>query len=164
MRNQPGLGSAGAGRPAVEEQFLESQVQRDMEGGVGWEWLQGFTRSQRFGPVLQVDLEAGTANGLLPARYQTNDVLMAQVTGRRRVLLIGPEHAFEGMYPFPLHHTYDRYSMVDLESPDLGLWPKSSGVRGVSCILQPGDVLFVPQYWWVASAEAGRSSHSTARR
>lgn len=51
-----------------------------------------------------------------------------------------------------MHHTYDRYSMVDLEAPDLGLWPKAPGLRGLSVILQPGDVLFVPQYWWARPA------------
>jgi 4-hydroxy 2-oxovalerate aldolase len=35
-------------------------------------------------------LEAGTAGGLLPAQYECQDRLLVQVTGRRRVLLLGP--------------------------------------------------------------------------
>ena len=46
-----------------------------------------------------------------------------------------------------VHHPYDRYSMVDLEAPDLGLWPKSTRPSGVVALLQPGDLLFVPAYW-----------------
>ena len=46
-----------------------------------------------------------------------------------------------------MHHPYDRYSMVDLEAPDLGLWPKSTRPRGGVALLQPGDVLHVPAYW-----------------
>lgn len=70
-----------------------------------------------------------------------------QVTGRTRVLLLSPQHAFGGLYPYPVHHCYDGYSMVDLEAADLGMWPKFPCVRGLAVILQPGDVLYVPQYW-----------------
>eukprot|EP00887_Chlorella_sp_A99_P002105 scaffold21.g2105.t1 len=124
------------------------RLQSELQGGVDWAWLEGLQRSQRFGPVLGVELEAGTADGLLPARYQRHDLLLAQVAGRRRVLLFSPDQAFEGLYPYPVHHTYDGYSMVDLEAPDTGLWPKAARLRGRAAILQPGDVLFVPQFWF----------------
>ena len=78
-----------------------------------------------------------------------------QVTGRQRVLLLSPQQAFAGLYPYPVHHTYDTYSMVDLEALDPGLWPKFGQVRGRTAILQPGDVLFVPQYWWVGGWAGG---------
>lgn len=59
--------------------------------------------------------------------------------------------AFRGLYPYPVHHPYDQYSMVDFDRPDTAAWPKFlSGVRGRCCILEPGDLLFVPQYWWAA--------------
>ena len=53
------------------------------------------------------------------------------------------------MYPYPVHHPYDTYSMVDLEKPDLGQWPHNSHVKGLCCILKPGDVLYLPAYWYV---------------
>lgn len=74
---------------------------------------------------------------------------MLQVTGCQRVLLIPPEQAFNGMYPYPVHHPYDTYSMVDLEDPDLGQWPHNANVTGLCCILKPGDVLYLPAYWYV---------------
>lgn len=58
--------------------------------------------------------------------------------------------AFQGMYPYPVQHPYDRYSMVDLERVDAGEWPDFGGVRGSVCILEPGDLLFVPQFWCAA--------------
>ena len=140
---------AGVKRPQADPSTCGTRLTAELEGGIDWAWLDGLQCSQRFGPVLGVELEAGTANSLLPARYQRQDLLLAQVAGRRRVLLLSPGQAFEGLYPYPVHHTYDGYSMVDFEVPDAGLWPKFSGVCGLSAILQPGDVLFVPQYWCV---------------
>ena len=115
---------------------------------IDWLWLNGLCRSQAFGPVLKVDLEAGITDGLQPARYSLQDELMAQVSGRRRVLLIPPSSAFSGMYPFPVAHPYDRYSMVDLESLDPVKWPGCTQVRGIVAVLLPGDVLYIPSYWF----------------
>lgn len=117
---------------------------------IDWEWLEGLQSAQRFGPVLRVELEAGSAGGLLPAAYECADRLVAQVAGRRRVLLLPPGQAFDGLYPYPTHHPYDRYSMVDFEAPDAGLWPEfGGGVRGLAAVLAPGDVLYVPAFWFV---------------
>ena len=144
---QPSSGT-GSSQPQVDGSSACGRgLQQELEDSIDWEWLAGLQRSQRHGPVLRVDLEAGTAGGLLPAQYECQDRLLAQVTGRRRVLLLGPGQAFDGLYPYPSHHTYDRYSMADLEAPDAGLWPKLGGVRGVTAILEPGDLLYVPAYW-----------------
>jgi len=148
---------------------------------INWQWLESLLKSQKHGPITSIDLELGTIDSLLPARYALQDRLMVQVTGRRRILLISPATAFDGMYPYPTHHPYDMYSMVDLEKVDLGMWPKtstigetttatssitnskslpSSTINGgtysssssatiLKCIISPGDVLFIPAYWFV---------------
>jgi len=69
------------------------------------------------------------------------------VTGSQRLLLIPADYAFNGMYPYPVHHPYDGYTMVDLENPDLAQWPKHGNVKGLCCILKPGDVVYLPAYW-----------------
>lgn len=160
MRHQPPKQQ----RPAAEQQPDDGRppldgtspcaaaLAADLQGAIDWGWLGGLRRAQRHGPILRVDLEAGGSGGLLPAQYDTADRLLAQVAGRRRVLLLPPGQAFAGLYPYPTHHTYDRYSMVDLEAPDAGLWPKFSGVQGVVAVLEPGDVLYVPAYWCVCCA------------
>lgn len=70
-----------------------------------------------------------------------------QLVGRRRVLLLDPSQSFQGIYPYPLHHPYDTYAMPDFEAPDTAMWPAFPDVRGTVAILEPGDLLFVPQYW-----------------
>ncbi len=67
-----------------------------------------------------------------------------------KALLLTPQ-AFQGIYTYPVHHPYDRYSMVDLDRVDGDEWPGFAGVRGSTCILQPGDLLFVPQFWCARS-------------
>ena len=59
-------------------------------GWIDWQWLDAIRRAQRLGPLQTVDLEVGCLNGLLPASYECYDRLVAQVWGRRRVLLIDP--------------------------------------------------------------------------
>jgi hypothetical protein len=72
------------------------------------------------------------------------------VRGRSRVLLIPPSASYAGLYPFPVAHPYDGYSMLDdFTSPDLGAWPGFAGVRGEAAILAPGDVLLLPRNWWL---------------
>jgi hypothetical protein len=58
-----------------------------------------------------------------------------------------PAQAFSGLYPYPVHHPYDQYSMVDFEDVDAAQWPLFDRVRGQVAILEPGDVLHVPRYW-----------------
>ena len=60
-------------------------------GCVDWRWLQALQTAQRMGHVRAVKLEVGVANALMPARYERIDRLLAQLWGRRRVLLFGPD-------------------------------------------------------------------------
>lgn len=39
-------------------------------------------------------------------------------------------------------------SPVDIEEPDLTRYPLFSDARRVQCSLRPGDVLFMPAFWW----------------
>lgn len=78
-----------------------------------------------------LQLLAGGADALLPACYETHDRLLCQVSGRQRLLLLPPQCAFKGLYPFPVHHPYDRYSAVDWEDPELEHWPAAQQVRTV---------------------------------
>ncbi len=133
-----------------------------LSDAIDWRWLNGLCCSQAFGPVMRVDLEAGVTDGLQPARYSLQDEILAQVSGRRRVLLIPPSAAFSGMYPFPVAHPYDRYSMVNLEALDPVEWPSCTQVRGIVAVLRPGDVLYVPAYWF-AHAQDLESESATLR-
>ena len=129
-----------------------------LHSAIDWAWFDNLRKSQGFGPVLRVDLEAGTTGGLQPARYSLQDELLAQLQGRRRVLLIPPSAAFEGMFPYPVTHPYDTYSMVNLEVLDAGQWPGCTQVRGLVAVLRPGDVLHVPAFWFAHQQDLEKES------
>lgn len=125
----------------------------DLMTSVRWQWLFSFLGSQNFGSVRDCSLHCGTRNGLHPCKYEESERLVAQITGKTRFLLIPPSLAFTGLYPYPVHHPLDKYSMVDLEAGDeinAKHWPLfKEKVRGKECILHPGDVLYIPQYYFV---------------
>lgn len=135
-------------RPECVGTGASSEGRDDLLRGLDWEWLLPLLEAHRFGPVSEVRLCSGMRDGLLPARHDPWERLLCGVAGRRRVLLVSPEHAFRGLYPYPVHHPYDRYSMVDFDRPDLEKWPAFRDVRGLSCVLRPGDVLYVPRDWF----------------
>lgn len=59
----------------------------------------------------------------------SSKALFPQVRGRTRCLLVSPAHALHGLYPFPVHHAYDTFSMIDTEAIDTTLWPGADKVR-----------------------------------
>ena len=113
-----------------------------------WDWMDGFLKSGGFGSIIGVDMRCSGRNSLQPLHYDTREHIMCQISGRTRLLLIPPEYTFEGLYPYPIHHPYDCYSMVDFDEQDLGKWPKLVRVRGMMCVLEPGDILHIPRCWW----------------
>jgi len=148
------LSKTSSGAAEKERSGKSPCVARDLMNEVDWPWLFSFLRNQDLGSVRDVHLHCGTANSLHPCRYELCDTLITQVRGRTRFLLISPEHAFTGLYPYPVHHPYDRYSMVDFEADEdeiANLWPEfnAENVSGRECILEPGQALFVPEYFFV---------------
>jgi hypothetical protein len=93
-----------------------------------WPLLAALLQSGQWTSAGSLHLLAGGSDALMPARYETQDRLLCQVTGRQRVLLLPPEQAFSGVYPYPVHHPYDRYSAVDWEEPELDHWPAAAQV------------------------------------
>ena len=41
------------------------------------------------------------------------------------------------------------FLQVDFDNPDYEKFPKFRDVKGFEAVLGPGDVLYLPMYWWV---------------
>jgi hypothetical protein len=84
----------------------------------------------------------GPAGTVTPMHHDLMNVCMAQIYGRKRVVLIPSEQT---------HLVYNHlsvYSEVDAEEPDYDRFPRFREVRPLTCVLQPGEVLFLPVGEW----------------
>lgn len=70
------------------------------------------------------------------------DNVNIQVVGRKRWILLPPD-AFRLLYPVG-----GWQSPINPFDPDLEKYPRFAGVSGLSCEQGPGEVVFVPKYWW----------------
>ncbi|XP_056609734.1 lysine-specific demethylase 8 [Triplophysa dalaica] len=96
-----------------------------------------------FGPV-------GTVS---PLHQDPQQNFLAQVVGRKYIRLYSPEET-ENLYPHESHLLHNT-SQVEVENPDLVKFPEFPKASYGECVLQPGDVLFIPvQHWhYVRSLE-----------
>ncbi|KAI7803201.1 lysine-specific demethylase 8 [Triplophysa rosa] len=95
----------------------------------------------------------GPGGTVSPLHQDPQQNFLAQVVGRKYIRLYSPE-VTENLYPHDsqlLHNT----SQVEVENPDLVKFPEFPKASYEECVLQPGDVLFIPvQHWhYVRSLE-----------
>lgn len=79
--------------------------------------------------------------------YDQDHNFFVQVSGTKRFILFPPwEH--DNMYPYPWIHPYGHKSQVHFDRPDIEKFPNYKNAKGRIAELNPGDVLYVPPYWW----------------
>ncbi len=86
----------------------------------------------------------GPAGTFTPLHHDLTNNLLAQIVGRKRVILVPPSEA-------PLLHNYqDVFSAIGnlLDPAMLEAHPDLRQVRLFDVTLQPGDMLFLPIGWW----------------
>ncbi len=83
--------------------------------------------------------------------FDVADNLACVIAGRRRFILFPPEQT-ANLYPGPMDVTPANVpiSMVSLDDPDLGRFPKYRRALDAAIVaeLGPGDVLYIPYMWW----------------
>ena len=91
-----------------------------------------------FSTVLRV-----ASNGVqLWTHYDVMDNLLVQVTGRKRAVLFSPEDL-----PY-LYLEGDKSKVVDIDFPNLEIYPEFSKVTFHEFIMEAGDILFIPALWF----------------
>ncbi|KAM6054838.1 bifunctional peptidase and arginyl-hydroxylase JMJD5 [Chlamydotis macqueenii] len=88
----------------------------------------------------------GPEGTVSPLHQDPQQNFLAQVFGRKYIRLYSPQDS-ENLYPHEsqiLHNT----SQVDVEDPDLVKFPSFGKAAFQSCILMPGEVLFIPVKYW----------------
>lgn len=74
-------------------------------------------------------------------------VLLAQVIGRKRLVLF-PPHQASALYPRRAHNTFYQDCWVNPVKPDLEKFPKFAGAASITVDLEPRDVLYIPIGWF----------------
>ncbi|KAF7691054.1 lysine-specific demethylase 8 [Silurus meridionalis] len=88
----------------------------------------------------------GPGGTVSPLHQDPEQNFLAQVVGRKYIRLYSPEET-EKLYPHEselLHNT----SQVDVENPDVDQFPDFLKATYQECVLEPGDVLFIPKQHW----------------
>ena len=101
-------------------------------------------------------LLCGPPRAITSCHFDEQQNLFAQLSGRKRVRLYSPSD-WPKLYPYPLGHPRDRQSQILLpmdttttntiteQNRSFPLYAQATEYR---VDLNPGDILYVPQYWW----------------
>ena len=74
--------------------------------------------------------------------YDVMDNLLVQIKGRKRAVLYSPEDVTY------LYMDGDKSRVVNIDQPDLTVYPEFSKAIGYESIMEPGDILFIPALWF----------------
>ncbi len=93
------------------------------------------------------NLWIGPGGNVVPLHYDYMNNFLAQVRGRKTILLYAPEDT-KYLYPYPFYHRSFNFSETNIARPDLGRFPAMKKARCHIVHLEPGEMLFIPYYWW----------------
>ncbi|XP_038619073.1 bifunctional peptidase and arginyl-hydroxylase JMJD5 isoform X2 [Tachyglossus aculeatus] len=88
----------------------------------------------------------GPSGTISPLHQDPQQNFLVQVIGRKYIQLYSPQES-ESLYPHETHLLHNT-SQVDVENPDTTQFPKFAEAAFQSCILNPGQVLFIPVKYW----------------
>jgi len=82
-----------------------------------------------------------------PLHMDLPDNLFAQLVGRKEVCLFAPAQEWM-MYRHPPWSRLPQVSRVDAYDPDLVRYPRFAQARPLHCVVEPGELLYIPRFWW----------------
>ncbi|MEW6736320.1 MAG: cupin-like domain-containing protein [Acidobacteriota bacterium] len=97
--------------------------------------------------LLVANLWLGSGGNTSPLHFDCGHNLLAQVAGRKHITLFSPNQ-LEFLYPYSAFSKIPHLSQVNIEQPDLLKHPKFNRAKSISCILAPGEIIFIPSFWW----------------
>eukprot|EP00967_Tisochrysis_lutea_P090929 scaffold130278_cov35-Tisochrysis_lutea.AAC.1 len=82
---------------------------------------------------------SATAGARTRMHFDQYDNFYLQISGTKTFRLFDPTQT-GNLAPYPVHHRMDRSAQA--------LPPRADAARGTQVTLRPGDLLFLPAYWW----------------
>ncbi|MCX4247325.1 cupin-like domain-containing protein [Paraliomyxa miuraensis] len=86
----------------------------------------------------------GSSNTRSGLHFDPSENFLVQVFGKKKAMLVAPDDP-ASLYPM---EPYVSKSKVDPEDPDLSAFPGFARVEIKETVLEPGDLLFIPRFWW----------------
>ncbi len=93
------------------------------------------------------NLWMGTGGNVSPLHHDMSENLLCQVRGRKRIVLFEPKQTAL-LYPFPAYSKIPHMSQLNIDKPDIDKFPKFQKAKYMECLLEPGEMLFIPAFWW----------------
>jgi hypothetical protein len=102
--------------------------------------------------MLLLSLWMGPAGSVTPIHHDFTDNLFVQVKGRKRVILYDPEPDC-AFYRMPFRSSNGRSSwhvsqVGSADTADYDAHPQFRQARAVESVVEPGDIVFVPNFFW----------------
>ncbi|KAF5288073.1 hypothetical protein FQR65_LT12123 [Abscondita terminalis] len=88
----------------------------------------------------------GPEGTVSPLHFDPKDNLLAQVYGTKQILLYSPDDS-DCLYPHGDKLLFNT-AQVDPYKPDAQTYPKFASATVYKCLLEPGEMLFIPLKWW----------------
>lgn len=88
----------------------------------------------------------GPANTISPLHHDPKNNLLVQVVGTKQIILFPPEDS-EHLYPHG-DTLLSNTAKVDPVHPNLEEFPNFVKARGIKCLLEPSDIIYIPPKWW----------------
>lgn len=98
------------------------------------------------GDLQSINAWLGPAGTITPLHHDPHHNFLAQVVGRKYVRLYSPE-ASQRLYPYT-EQMLCNSSQVNLTSVDLVAFPEFVKATFIDCILEEGQMLYIPPKWW----------------
>jgi hypothetical protein len=88
----------------------------------------------------------GGAGCVSPLHFDRTNNFLMQVRGRKEITFFSPDDS-EYLYP-STRSGGTHLSEIDLEKIDVERFPLFKKTTPFHCIIEPGDVLYIPPLWW----------------
>ena len=89
----------------------------------------------------------GSTGNVTKTHYDMEDNINVQLLGRKEIILF-PSTQLDELYPRSAWDYMSNFSRVEIETPDLSRYPRFSRATPLRAILEPGDFIYIPIYWW----------------
>jgi hypothetical protein len=97
--------------------------------------------------VIAKNLWMGSAGNVTKIHYDMEDNINVQLRGRKEIILY-PSTQFKELYPRSAWDYRSNFSRVEIAKPDLSRYPRFSRATPWRAVLEPGDFIYIPIYWW----------------